>query len=159
MKDFETIYQENVGEVFRFARWLCRDATLAEDLVAETFLRAWRFREAIATETLRAYLLRITRNLFLETRRRQRGTSALEETLVDPGPGPERTVEARLQVDQIGRLLSELPEIDQSAFRLRVMHELSYEEIARVLGISTIAARVKVHRARSRIIAAQTAKE
>jgi RNA polymerase sigma-70 factor (ECF subfamily) len=49
------------------------------------------------------------------------------------------------------RLLQQLPELDRAALLMRTLEELPYESIATVLGLSTVAARVKVHRARARL--------
>ena len=52
-----------------------------------------------------------------------------------------------------------LPEIDRAAFVLRVQHELSYAEIARILELSLTAAKVKVHRVRKKLLATRVDKE
>lgn len=56
-------------------------------------------------------------------------------------------------------MLQTLPEIDRAAFVLRVQHDLPYDEIARVLGISLSATKVKVHRVRKKLIAGCIDKE
>ena len=56
--------------------------------------------------------------------------------------------------DELSRALAalaELPETDRTALLLRADEALSYEDIASILGITTVAARVKVHRARARL--------
>ena len=77
----------------------------------------------------------------------------------DPAPGPEQVVEAQLELQRVQRVLQTLSEIDRAAFVLRVQHELPYAEIARVLGISLAAAKVKVHRARKKLLATRVDKE
>jgi RNA polymerase sigma factor (sigma-70 family) len=57
-------------------------------------------------------------------------------------------VEYREELDEVELRLSRLSEIDRSAFHMRV-EGLSYAEIAAALGLSQVAARVKVHRARA----------
>jgi RNA polymerase sigma-70 factor (ECF subfamily) len=52
-----------------------------------------------------------------------------------------------------------MPEIDRAAFVMRVQHELPYAEIARALGLSLTAARVKVYRARKRLLSSFLDKE
>ena len=56
-------------------------------------------------------------------------------------------------------ILQALPEIDRAAFVLRVQHELPYAEIARVLGLSLTATKVKVHRVRKKLLATRIDKE
>jgi DNA-directed RNA polymerase specialized sigma24 family protein len=62
-------------------------------------------------------------------------------------------VETRLQLLKVRDALQSLPEIDRSAFILRVQHELPYAEIARVLRLSLTATKVKVHRVRKKLLA------
>ena len=45
--DFEVVVNAHGPGMFRYAFWLCRDRSMAEDLVQETFLRAWRFRDGL----------------------------------------------------------------------------------------------------------------
>ena len=63
-----------------------------------------------------------------------------------------------MHADELSRTRDEiarLPEIDRSALLLRAEAGLSYEEIARTLSISAVAAKVKVHRARQRLASAR----
>lgn len=159
MLSFEDLYIAFSPEVYRFTVWLSGNTTDAEDITAETFARAWMNFASIRTETLKAYLFTIARNLFLESKRKHRGHDTLRETHPDPKPGLEKDVEIRSEIDQIWKTLLTLPEIDRSAFVLRVQHDLPYEEIARVLSLSENAVKVKVHRVRKYISANHSNKE
>ena len=107
-------------------------------------------------QTVRAYLFTIARNTYLQWLRKTRREVALEDTHTNPSPGPDQLVANRLELQQAHKLLQTLPEIDRTAFVLRVQHELPYAEIARVLGLSLSAAKVKVHRVRRRLLATRT---
>ncbi len=154
MLRFQELYESYAPEVYRFAFSLAGERAEAEDITSETFVRAWVKRSAIRTETLKAYLMTIARNTFLERRRKSRREIALDETLPDPAAGPEDRAESRLELVRVERLLRTLPEIDRAAFVLRVRHDMPYEEIARVLEITLASAKVKVHRVRKMILAA-----
>jgi len=155
MLGFQELYESYATEVYRFAFSLSGERAEAEDITSETFIRAWVKKSTIRTETLKAYLMTIARNTFLERRRKSRREVALEETLSDPAAGPEDRTETRLDLMRIEKLLQTLPEIDRAAFVLRVRHGLPYEEIARVLEITLASAKVKVHRVRRRLLAAR----
>lgn len=152
MMTFEELYAAHFPDVYRFATWLCSDPTEAEDLTSETFVRAWTHLGRIRTETLRGYLFQVTRNTYLGRLRKRRRETDMHEALPDGLPGPESTAETRLTLAAVARHLRNLPEVDRSAFAMRVIHDLDYAEIARVLGISEISARVKVHRTRKRLV-------
>ena len=159
MLNFEDLYDSYAAEVYRFALRLSGDRDDAQDITSETFVRAWVHRSTIRTETLKAYLFTIARNLNLEQQRKRRHQVPLDVVYADSTPGPDRVAESQLELQRVQRLLDTLPEIDRSAFLLRVQHELPYAEIARVLGLSLATARVKVHRVRKRLIANRFDKE
>jgi RNA polymerase sigma-70 factor (ECF subfamily) len=153
MLTFEEIYQTHFPDVHRFALWLTHDHSLADDVVSETFIRAWARREKLRTESLKGYLLAIARNVFLNHRARHVNFEALPEDLHERSPDPERRTASRAELDHISRMLSTLPELDRTALILRSELGLPYAEIARVLEISEGAARVRIHRARRRLLA------
>ena len=150
---FEQLYTTYVPDVYRFAVWLTHDTTQAEDVASETFIRAWAKRDRLRTETLKGYLFAIARNIFIKHRHRSDKDEQLREELADGSPDPHRAAAARMDLDRVARALSQMPSPDRLALVLRTEHSLPYEEIARVLEISVGAARVKVHRARRRLLA------
>ena len=152
MSDFQYLYETYATDVYRFAYWLCGDAVDAEDITSETFLRAWTHRATIRTETMKAYLLSIARNLYLERLRKHRLHAELSDGLPDQGPGLEKRSEDRENLVRIQKALQQINEVDRAAFILRVQHELPYAEIARVLQLSLSAVKVKVHRVRLKLI-------
>jgi len=159
MLDFKQLYETYAAEVYRFSLWLARETADAEDITSETFVRAWSKRDHIRTETLRAYLFAIARNVYLEGRRKARQRKALEDVHPDPGPGPDRLLETQMELERVCETLHRLPEDDRAAFVMRAEHGLPYEEIARVLGLSLSSAKVKVHRVRRRLLTDRIARE
>ena len=159
MLNFEDLYESYATDIYRFAFWLAGDSFEAEDVASETFVRAWVRSSTIRTETLKAYLLTIARNVFLERQRKARRQVALEDVHRDPAPGPDKQVESRHELLRVQRLLQTLPEIDRAALVLRAQHKLPYAEIARVLGLSLTTAKVKVHRARKKLLMARDCEE
>ena len=152
MTELQALYRKHAPDVFRFALHLTRDRHDAEDITSETFVRAWSAPERIRAATVKGYLLTIARNLFLQQLRRGRRHVELSEGLVAPGPGPQEQAESASEVEAVFARLGDLPEIDRTALWLRAVEGLPYEEIARALGVSAGAARVKVHRARRALL-------
>ena len=150
--DFEELYDSYSTDVYRFALWLAGNSSEAEDVTSETFVRAWTRRKTIRTETLKANLFTIARNLYLEHQSKLKRQVTLEDVYTDPSPGPDKLVESQLELQRVKKILRDLPEIDRAAFILRVQHELPYIEIARVLGISLASAKVKVNRVRKKLL-------
>lgn len=156
MLTFQDLYEAYATDVYRFALWLSGDKLDAEDITSEMFIRAWVRNGSIRTETLKAYLFTIARNVYLEQRRKRKDhvNMVLDDIYPDPGPQPEKVVESQFELKEVQRILQTMPEIDRVAFILRVQQELPYTEIARVLELSLSAAKVKVHRVRKKLIAA-----
>lgn len=159
MISFHQIYESNAADVFRFAFWLTGDSIEAEDITSETFIRAWVKQGSIRTETLKAYLFTIARNLYLESLRNTPQQISLQDIYPDPNPNPEQLIEAQSEISGIRNFLQTIPEIDRSAFIMRVQHAMPYAEIARSLEISLTAAKVKVHRVRKKLIAVRINQE
>jgi RNA polymerase sigma-70 factor, ECF subfamily len=149
--DFSELYRTHAGDVHRFVLFLSGDPALADDILSETFIRLWHARDRVDLTTVKGYLLAIARNLFLADRRHARRMTTLDERAQDSRPGPERRAHAHLELQAVLVALQTLPEIDRAAVLLRAEEGMSYDEVAAALGISPVAARVKVHRARLKL--------
>jgi len=156
---FEDLYDSYAEDVYRFSLFLSRDSDEAKDITSETFIRVWVRKNTIRTETLKAYLIMIARNIFLEEQRKMKRQVRLIDNHSDPTSSPENIVESRLYLSKIWEKLNTLPEIDRTVFALRVINDLPYEEIARMVGLSITTAKVKVHRIRKKLLELDMGKE
>ena len=142
---------------------MTRDATLAEDLVQETFMRAFRFWHRFQQGTnIKAWLLRIQTNIFINKyRKRQKERAVFDSRQVDdllPRLAveeqrylpPETRDEFLKQIigDEVLRALDELPFEFRMTILLADMHDLSYKEIAEVLDCPVGTVMSRLHRAR-----------
>jgi RNA polymerase sigma-70 factor (ECF subfamily) len=153
MITFREIYERHSKDVYRYAFWLSGSAEDADDITSETFARAWAGGDEIRTETVKAYLFAIARNIYLKGLRHTKRQSDLNPKHTDPKPPPEQVVESKLELQRAMNIIQSLPEADRAAFLLRVQHELPYEEIARTLQLPLTTVKVKVHRARLKLAA------
>src|SRR5690242_1563967 len=110
--DFASLYRQHAADVFRFAYYLSGNHAVAEDIAAETFARALTTADRIKTGTVKAYLLRIARNLFVDATRRDARLSDLDATgePLDQAPGPEAVAGARLELVVTRQALATLSE-------------------------------------------------
>lgn len=149
--DLGEIYKTHARDLKRFALYLSGDSMLADDLVADAFARAWTVRDRIESVTVRGYLFAIVRNLFLKHRRARSRQAPLDSQMIDDRPGPEDRAQGQSELGIVLAALDRLPETDRTAVLMRTDEGMPYEDIALALGISTVAAKVKVHRARLRL--------
>lgn len=157
MIEFSDLYRTHAGDVHRFVWFLSGDPSLADDILSETFIRLWHARDRVDLTTVKGYLLTIARNLFLAERRRVRWMTTLDDRAPDTRPSPERRAHSHIELEAALAALQTLPEIDRAAVLLRAEEGMSYEEVAAALGLSPVAARVKVHRARLKLAEAMRA--
>lgn len=141
----------------RLYRWLyhvTRDRHVAEDLTQETFLKALG---AIKTfrpgSNFRAWVFRIAHNNFVNQKRSEKRTrlSLPEDCASADHGGVEATTENRETLEVVSRAVAELPDDFRSALMLRVNEELSFGEVAKILGITEETARWRVFKARQRL--------
>jgi RNA polymerase sigma factor (sigma-70 family) len=142
--------------VFRYAMSRCGRAA-AEEIVAETFAEAVHARGSFDAErgTPRAWLLGIATNRIRGLRRNETRHLTLlgHRAGLDDGrltDLPDR-VDAVALAPALARALAALPASERAAFLLHAVAELAPAEVAVALGISPEAARVRLHRARTRL--------
>jgi RNA polymerase sigma-70 factor (ECF subfamily) len=148
MTDFSALYAKYAPDVFRFAMYLSGNRSEAEDITSETFVRAWTAPEPIAMATVKGYLLTIARNLFLQDLRKRSRAVPLDGNLRDPHPGPHAEAEKKAEYVSVVAALQQLPELDRAALLMSAFEGMPYGEIARALGISLPAVKMKIHRSR-----------
>jgi RNA polymerase sigma-70 factor, ECF subfamily len=156
VQDFHGLYQRHAAAVRRFVRFLGADAATADDIVAETFARAWTAGGSVRQETVKAYLFTIARNLHRRSARRAARQDDLPLELVDEAVSAERVTVARSDLAAVLSAMQRLTPDDRAAVLMRAIDGLSYEEIARALGLSISNAKVRVHRARVKLMHALT---
>jgi RNA polymerase sigma-70 factor (ECF subfamily) len=164
--DFERLYREGFPDVRRFLFHLVHDSAVAEELTQDVFMRAHEAREDFRGEAPeRVWLFRIARNLGVDYLRSPRARTFRDRSLED---GPENavtviraegraetTVEETVRRAEMSECVQEfvrsLPETLRTPLLLHDMEGLTSREIARVLGCSLQAAKMRLHRARARL--------
>ena len=151
---FDALVRATSAELYRFAYWLCRDHALAQDLVQETFMRAWRalddLREHAAAKPWLVTILRREHARLYE--RKRHDTEELEETATElPDardlPTPERAGEDAI----IRHAMSSLPIKYREPLLLQVLGGLSCDEIATELKLTPQAVMTQLFRARKQL--------
>ena len=135
-RQFERDALPNLPALYRVARQLV-GVEAADDLVQETFLRAWKYFETFdSTTNCRAWLFRILRNVWISRWRKSRLELPLAETgqeEIEPYYEWEDEFLRDEMSAEIEHALSELPADFRLTILLADVEELTYEEIARVM--------------------------
>jgi len=159
---FEEEALELSDQVFRVARRLASSREEAEDLVQDTYARAFRsWHQYTPGTNLRAWLLRILTNLNIDRGRRQQRSpdtqpleegdyflyNKLESTIADENPDEERVIE-RLSQNSVVEALAEVPHDFRDVLVLVDIGEFSYAEAAQILDIPIGTVMSRLHRGR-----------
>jgi RNA polymerase sigma-70 factor (ECF subfamily) len=152
MTDIENLYERYAGDVRRFALYLCGDVVMADEITSDTFVRAWMAGDRIRQPTVKSYLFTIARNAYTDLLRRSARHTQLDENMPDTRISTQTQMEVSAEVHAVLAALQQLPEMDRTVLLMRALDEMPYEEIAETLGIPVVTAKVKVHRARLKLM-------
>jgi RNA polymerase sigma-70 factor, ECF subfamily len=150
-------------QLYNFAHWLTQDKAEAEDLVQETYAKALRGFSSFQQGTnFRAWIYRILRNSFLNSRAGLKVTVVFDEEDANSQPVESSTPESRL-IEQATRLtvqqaLEGLPVPFREILLLCDVEDMSYKEIAETLSIPVGTVMSRLSRARKALRAALSEK-
>jgi RNA polymerase sigma-70 factor, ECF subfamily len=154
-------FSEYLDGLYGYAVVLSRNATEAEDLVQETCLRALRSTAQLREDgKAKSWLFTILRNIWLNQIRHRRTTPEVAELDSDSGsvhepadarPDPLDAYASKIERQQVRDAIQQLPVEFREVIILREYEELSYQQIAAVLGCPTGTVMSRLARARSRL--------
>ena len=147
----EELFAAHHGEIYAYLIRMLRDPELAADLTQDAFVKAYRNYNVLEKpENARAWLYQIAHRVALDHIRRQKIVRFMPWTGESHGAAPstERLVmDAHLSGD-LQRALEKIPERQRAALLLAELHDLTGLELASALGVSHVAARALLTRAR-----------
>ena len=148
---FERLFKDSYPHMYRLAFSLVENAEDAKDAVHQVFAQMWRGKPQISEDSIRGYLLAATRNQCLHLLRQRQLQRKMEDELkhdVQESRDEEREelLQALQQVVE-----NNLTEQDKRVLQLHYDEEMTYQETASVLGISTSAVNKHITRSLARI--------
>jgi RNA polymerase sigma-70 factor (ECF subfamily) len=160
--DFDTQVLPHLDAAYNLARWLVRDDHVAEDMVQDAFVKAFRHFAGFRGGPARPWLLGIVRNTcftWLEEQRRQPGQVALDDTLLDTlaDDATQHGIDPAVRVDgrRLGALVDAAIRALAPPFRevivLREIEGLDYAEIAQIAAIPIGTVMSRLSRARAHL--------
>lgn len=156
-KAFAALVGRYQDRIYRFLLRLTRQPDDALELTQEAFLRAHQALDRWRPEApFRTWLFRIARNCAFDRLRRERLVEfvALEDDveIPDSSAGPEAILETAQRLRQLEAALSALPAAHREILLLREIEQMSYDEIALVLGLNAGTVKSRIARARGALL-------
>lgn len=138
---FKQVYDRYYVRIFHFAKKYLRSEHLAEEAVQDVFLKLWEKREKLVhVEDFSPWLFRLSRNYLLNILTRASNENRIKEeikkTLNDTSEHEDTPLIEKERTDLLWELISMLPSQRRQIFTLCHLEEKSYEETARMMGIS-----------------------
>ena len=164
LRDFERVVLPHLDAAHNLARWLVRDPPLAEDVLQDAMLRAWKYFASFRGTNARAWVLQIVRNAAYFRMKAQRsgevslngGTRSdddgVDREVPDPGPGPEAMAVQRQDLAALSEALNALPTALRECLVLREVESLSYKQIARITDVPIGTVMSRLSRARETLL-------
>jgi RNA polymerase sigma-70 factor, ECF subfamily len=164
--EFEEVIMPHLAAAHDLARWLMRHPQDAEDVVQEAYLKAFRAFDRYADGHPKAWILAIVRNTAMSRLSRRPASGKvvalhefddevggyLDVALHDPGPRPDAVLLANEQRESVHRAIAQLTPPLREVIVLREFHELSYQQIAVVVGAPVGTVMSRLARARDRLL-------
>ena len=148
---FEQLYRTNVRRIYALCYRLAGEATLAEELAQDVFVKAWQKLASFRLESaFSSWLYPIAVNVALSERRaRRRRTARITSTDdLTPFEKPKRAAAGPETGFDLERALALLPEGARAVFVLHDVEGYRHEEIGRLTGVATGTSKAQLHRAR-----------
>lgn len=147
----DAIYKLYMSDIFRYLFYLCKDKYVAEDLLQDTFFRAYLYLEDCPADNVKPWLFRVAYNAFIDNQRKNKRSSPLgAETLnnIEDPKSTEKGFLVKEQIELVHRVMDNMPEKQREALKLCVFKGLAYKEAAETMGVSLSHIKILVFRAR-----------
>ena len=139
-EEFEDIYRQHYAKMYRLARTMLYDANESKDVVSDIFARLLRDGDRPQKDRIEGYLMTAVRNRCRDVLSHKSMRERVERLFLQESM--QSQIVSMNDDDRLDRLMqfieSELPPLSQQIFRLRFLHEMSYEEVAQAAGVSKV---------------------
>ena len=151
----KVLYGRHNVRVYRFALRVTRDELLAEDVVSEVFLHAWRGAKSFQSKSkVSTWLLAIAHNKAKDALQRRRHEYLSDDdaaAIEDPADNPEATWSKKERGALLQECLAKLPAAQREVIDLVYYHHKSVEEVAQIVGAQASTVKTRMFYARSRL--------
>jgi RNA polymerase sigma factor (sigma-70 family) len=159
--DFHKILLPHLDAAYNLARWLVHDASAADDVVQDAFMRITKDSASFRGGSTRSWVLQVVRNVAYAHIKAQQSRmevslvgadmpldKAIDAIIPDSNPGSEAIFGDRQELSWIEQKINAMPAVLRECIVLREMEELSYKEIAQITGVPIGTVMSRLSRAR-----------
>ena len=153
MADFESVFRENKGFIYKYLLKLCHNQSLAEELTQETFFRAYMNFSNVRNESkISVWLCQIAKNTYFSWYNEHKRFNSMDEAggVADSLQIEELFIEKELS-EKAFECLDGLEEAYKEVFMLKVLGQVSLKDISKIFGKSESWARVTFYRAKQKL--------
>lgn len=148
--DFHAKLTAAIPHLRAFARSLCGNRDMADDLSQETLLKAWAARDHfVAGTSFNAWTFTILRNVYFGQIRRQRFVGDYDEVEAERLLNTPASQQGGLEATDVLRALATLPAAQREVLILAAVGHVSYEEMAEICGVAIGTIKSRIARARA----------
>ena len=149
MKLFNQFYIENKNSLFAYLMRMTGDYYLASDMLQESFTRL--LARYPSSAWCKALLFRVARNAIIDEKRKLRDGKRRALTENHGAQDHEHDLMIRESYREVLKALQDLEPMEQDILNLKISSNLTYRDIAGIIGISEANVKVKIHRARIKL--------
>lgn len=155
-KEIEQMYREYAIPVKRYVLSLCKNNDMADDITADTFYKAIKNIDRFQGGKIFTWLCAIARNTYLDYIKKSSYSmeireEEMEERISDDSPSPEDLFVKKDEQMTLYRMIQKLDAVAKDVVYLRIFAELSFKEIADIVGKSENWARVVFYRSKNKL--------
>lgn len=150
-ENIDELYMLYMKDVYRYLLFLCHDKHAAEDIVQETFYRAYLYLDSFEGEKVKPWLFRVAHHALIDYKRKENRAKPRDPAFfgsMTDYQTPEMFALQSERMSEFDLAIGRLPDKQKQALLLHDWHELSYQEAANVMEISLSYYKVLLFRAR-----------
>jgi RNA polymerase sigma-70 factor (ECF subfamily) len=151
----DSLYSTYFADIYRFLYSLCRNHHTAEDLVQETFFRAYLYIENYQDGSIKAWLFTVAHHSYIDHYRKHKRVTIKDEGyfsgFLDKNKAVDDTIVIHEEIEELLRDINTLPEKQKMAVLLCDFNNLTYQEAAEMMKVSKAYIKVLLFRGRQGI--------
>lgn len=154
MIQIERVFTLYFNDILRYIHSFIKDRQQSEDLLQETFYKAYIALDSYQGDDIKPWLFKIARNTCIDYFRKQKNLIVTEENffrMLHGNSNIEKDYITNETLQEVLEIINKLPKKHKKAIVLKVVHQLTYEESAEIIGMTVPALKSLIFRIRSSI--------